>query len=72
MRGGGGDVGVVVSTDLSVKELHRQVSMGRVMTSGNLADVMVSTLSQNASDAVLIPTLGTIFPIFSPLQYSLS
>ena len=41
---------VVVCTDLSAKELHKQVGVGRVVTSGNLGDIMVSILAQIASD----------------------
>ena len=39
---------VVVCTDLSDKELHSQVGMDRVVTSGRLGGVMVSTLALNA------------------------
>ena len=55
---------VLVCTDLSGKEPHRQVGMGRVMTSGSLGGVMLSTLAQNARDIGSMSTLGTIFPIF--------
>ena len=41
-------VSVVVYSDLSGKEPHRQVGVGRVMTSGSLGGVMVSTLARNA------------------------
>ena len=37
---------VVVCTDLAGKEPHRQLGMGRVMTSGSLGDVMVSILTR--------------------------
>ena len=47
---------VVVCTDLSSKEL----GAGRMLTSGNLGGVMVTTLAQNARDMGSIPTLGTI------------
>ena len=43
---------------------HKQVGMGRVVTSGSLGGVMFRTLAQNARDVGLIPTLGAIFPIF--------
>ena len=55
---------VVVCTDLSGKEPYKQIGMGRVVTSGSLCGVMVSTLDQNDRDVGSIPTLGTIFPIF--------
>ena len=55
---------VIVCTDLSSKEPHRQVSMGRVITSGSPGGIMVSTLAWYASDVGLIPALGAIFPIF--------
>ena len=38
--------------------------MGTVVTLKSLGDVMVSTLIQYAREVHLIPTLGTIFPIF--------
>ena len=40
--------GVVVCTDLSGKEPHRLLGMGRVVTSGILCGVMLSTLAWNA------------------------
>ena len=57
-------VSVVVYTDLSGKELHRQVVMGRVVTSESLGGVMVSTLARYTRDAGLILTLGAMLPIF--------
>ena len=54
---------VVVCTDFSGKELHRQVGVDRVSTSGSLGGVMVSTLAWNARNVGLIPTLD-MFPIF--------
>ena len=36
---------VVVFTDLSGKELHRQVGVGTVVTSGSLGGGMVNTLA---------------------------
>ena len=53
-----------VCTDLSGKELHRQVGMSSIVTTGSLVGVMVSTLAQNARGVGLIPALGTIVPIF--------
>ena len=38
----GKEVTLVVCTDLSCKELHRQVDMGVVMTTGSLCGVMVA------------------------------
>ena len=55
---------VVVCTDLSGKQLHRQVGMGIVVTSGSLCDVMVCSLVWNARDVGSNPALRTIFPIF--------
>ena len=55
---------VVVCTDLWSKELHRQVGVGIVVTSGSLHGVMVSTLARTAKGVCSIPFLGTIFPIF--------
>ena len=52
---------VVIYTDLSGKELHSQVGMGRLMISGNIADVIVSTLFLNARDVGSIPVVGAIF-----------
>ena len=37
-------------TDLSGKEPHRQVGVGKVVTSRSLGDIMVSTLAWNARD----------------------
>ena len=51
-------------SDLSSKEPHRQVNVTKVMTSGRLCGVMVSTLAQNARDVGYIPTLGAILPNF--------
>ena len=50
---------LVVCTDLWVKELHIQVGVDIVVTSGN-----GSTLARNARDVGSIPILGTIFLIF--------
>ena len=47
---------VVVCIDLSGKELHRQVSMDKVVTSDILGGVMVRTLAWNARNVDLIPT----------------
>ena len=56
--------GVVVCTDLSGKEQYRQVGLDRVVTSGNIGGVVVSTLVWNARSVGVIPALGTIIPIF--------
>ena len=51
--------------DLSGKKLHRQVGVGRMVTSGSLGCIMVSTLPQECRrDVGSIPALGTVFPIF--------
>ena len=55
---------LLVCTDLSCKEQHRQVGIGSVITSDSLGGEMVSTLAWNARDVGLIPILGSIFPIF--------
>ena len=55
---------VVVCTDLSGKEPHRQVGVGRLVTSCNLGGVMAQILAWYARDMDLIPTLVAIFPIF--------
>ena len=44
------ETSVVVSTELSDKEPHRQVGTDRMVTSGCLSGVMVSTLAQIAKD----------------------
>ena len=40
---------MVVCTDISVKELHRQEGMDRVRTSGRVVGVKVSTLASGIS-----------------------
>ena len=54
---------IIVCTDLSGKELHRQVGVGIVMTSGSLCGVMVEQWLWNARDVGLSPALGTVFSI---------
>ena len=54
----------VICIDLSGKELHRQVGMGRVVTSGSLDGGIVCTLTWNARDMCSIPALETILSIF--------
>ena len=56
-------IGLVVCTDLSGEELLRQGCVGRVVASGSLPGVMLSTLARNARDVGSIPTLSTIFPM---------
>ena len=56
---------VVVSTELSGKELHRQVGMGMVMTSGSLAGVMVNNTARYVGS---LSILGTTVPIFGTLM----
>ena len=61
---------VVVYTDVWSNELHRQVGMGIVVTSGT-SWCNCSTLARNARDVGLVPTLGTIIPIFiTPMTVS--
>ena len=55
---------VIGYTDLSSKEPHRQVGVGRVGTSGSLGGLIVSTMVQHAKHVAWIPALGAIFPIF--------
>ena len=55
---------VVVCTNLWGKDLHRQVGVGIVVTSGSRCGGFGSTLAWNARDVALIPALGTIIPIF--------
>ena len=55
---------VAVCTDLSGKEPHRQVGVGRVVTPGSLGSIIVCTLAKDAGNVGLIPALGAIFPIF--------
>ena len=55
---------VVVYTDLSGKDLHRQVGAGGAVTSRSLGGVMVSTLACNAKDVGSNPTLSALFPNF--------
>ena len=55
---------MVFCADLSGKELHRQVGVYGLLTSGSLGSVMVSLLGWNAGNACLIPILGKYFPIF--------
>ena len=50
-------------TDISCKELHRPVGIGRVVTSGSLSGLMVCTLARNPRDMDLISALGAIFSI---------
>ena len=59
-----GETNVVVCTDLSGKEPHRQVGMDSMVTWEGLGGEIISTLAQNARDVGSIPTLGIIFPIF--------
>ena len=55
---------IVVCTDLWGKELHRQVGVGIVVTSGKPMWCNGSTLAWNAKDVGSCPALGRIFPIF--------
>ena len=54
-------------TDLSCKEPHILVAVGRVVISGSLLGVMGSTLAQNTRYLDMIPVLGALFPIFITL-----
>ena len=53
------DASVVVCTDLSGKEPHRQLDVDRVMTSVRIGGIMVGTLSRNAGDIGLISGPGS-------------
>ena len=46
------------------KELHGEGGLDRVVTSGSLGGVMISTLGWNTRDMGSIPALGTVFPMF--------
>ena len=56
---------VVIYFEFSGKKPHRQMGVDRVVTSGSLACVMVSTLAWNASEVGSTSALGTMFPIFT-------
>ena len=56
-------------TDLSGKEPHRYVNMGKVVSSGSLGGVIGSTIAQNARYVGLIPALDAIYPNFSTPTY---
>ena len=47
LNGNSSGISIIGYTDLSSKEPHRQMSMDRVIVSGNLHDVIVSTLAWN-------------------------
>ena len=61
---------VGVYTDLSGKELHRQVGVGTVVTAGNLGREMVSMLARIERDVSLIAAPGTIFCFTSHPRHS--
>ena len=52
---------LVVCTDLSAKTPPRQVGIGRVVTSGSLGGVMVSTLARSARDVSSAPKQDILF-----------
>ena len=59
-------ISVVVCTDLSAKEPHRQVGVDRVMISGSLGGVMVSVVvctdlsGKEPHHDIMIMTLGSL------------
>ena len=55
---------VVVCTDISEKEPHRQVGVDRMMTSGSIGGEMGSTIAWNAGYVGSIASLGSICPMF--------
>ena len=62
---------VVVCNHLWGKELHRQVGVVIVMTSGKPTWCNGSTLSWNARDVGSSPAVGTVFPIFiTPMAFT--
>ena len=63
---------VVACTDLSGKEPHRQVGVGKIVTPRSLGDVMVRTLDRNTIDVGSILSIGIIFPIFTTLKILVS
>ena len=60
---------MVVRTDLSGKESHRQGGVGKVVTLGNLGGIMVTTLAWNARGVGSIPAPSEILPIFNRSYY---
>ena len=54
----------IVCNDLCGKELHRQVAVGMIVTSGKPICCKGSTLAWNVRDVCSIPAIDTIFPIF--------
>ena len=52
---------VVICTDLSGREPHRQVGVVRVIATGSLSSVMVSMPAQYVKGVGSIPALGAIF-----------
>ena len=55
---------IVVCTDVSGKEPHRQVGIATMVISGSLGGGMVSGLAWNSRDVGSITDLRAIFPIF--------
>ena len=54
----------MISMWWAARTCQPEVGVGIVVKSGSLGGIMDSTLSRNARDVGIIPTLGTIFPIF--------
>ena len=61
---------VVVCIDLSVKEPHTQLGVGRVVTSGTQCGEMIRTLAQKVRDLGTIPALGATFRIYITAHYT--
>ena len=57
-------ISVLVSTDLSGKELHRQIGVVSMVTYGSLGGVMAITLTRPARNVGWSPDLTSISPIF--------
>ena len=65
-------VNVIVCSELSGKELHRQVGVDKGDATGSLGGVMASTLTLKARDVGSIQTLSSIFPIvITPMTLSI-
>ena len=59
---------VVVCTDVSGKEPHRQVFVKRVMISGSQGSVIVGTQARNERGVCSSPALGEMFTIYVTLM----
>ena len=61
---------ILVYTDISGKERHRQMDIDRVVAYRRLGGVVVSIMTQNPSHLGSIPAVGAILPISNtPVMY---